>query len=221
MNGTVLLIHDEIATIASVRRIMVAEGLHVVLATSAADGLTTFEQQAPPVVVLAPAVEGGRGHAVYDEIRSLPSGAGVRFLLLGEEIANSHDAEVVPLPIDPEVFRLQLQRALSRTGEWELAKPTAARSGSSQAMEDMRLALALAADLDLPDPWLAARAKSPLPPNRRSPRRRPMRRGRAATLRSTSSTTSRRSPRLRRSLWRSIGPLPRSSSPRRPSHHHP
>ena len=64
MSGNVLLVHDDIAAIAATRRVLVGEGLEVTLATSSADAIIAFGQRPPALVVLAPAVDGGRGPSV-------------------------------------------------------------------------------------------------------------------------------------------------------------
>lgn len=126
MPGHVLLVHDDIATIASARRVLVAEGLEVTLATSSADAIIAFGQRPPALIVLAPGVDGGRGHSVYDEIRAFPKGEHIRFILLGQPIADAHDTVQVELPLQPDAFRAAVRRALAVEGSgWELQESSA------------------------------------------------------------------------------------------------
>jgi hypothetical protein len=119
MASPVLLVHDDIATIASVRRLLAREGYEVILATSAADALIAFGHYLPGLLVLAPSVEGGRGQVVMEELALHPDRALARVLLLGESIPGFSTA-VVPLPLDGGLF-LETVKSLMRdtaTGEW-------------------------------------------------------------------------------------------------------
>ena len=49
MSGLALLVHDDLATLATARRALAAEGWAVVLATSASDAVITFSQHHPPL----------------------------------------------------------------------------------------------------------------------------------------------------------------------------
>src|SRR5512140_819749 len=109
--AAVLLVHDDIATIAAVRRVLTRAGHEVILATSSADALIEFGQHVPPVVILAPNVEGGRGHVVLEELAQHPNGQSTQVLLLGEPI-EGFGYEVVPLPLDGAAFLERLERAL-------------------------------------------------------------------------------------------------------------
>src|ERR671934_212326 len=59
MTAPVLLVHDDIAVIASVRRLLTRVGHEVVLATSVGDAVVAFGHYRPALVILAPDVEGG------------------------------------------------------------------------------------------------------------------------------------------------------------------
>src|SRR5690242_17069702 len=103
MAESVLLVHDDIATIATVRRLLTREGHEVILATSVADALTAFGHHLPALIVLAPGVESGRGHLVLEELGQHPDMRLARVLLLGEPIPGSA-ASVAPLPLDGSGF---------------------------------------------------------------------------------------------------------------------
>ena len=98
MAAPVLLVHDDIATIASVRRLLAREGFEVILATSAADAIIAFGHYLPGLIVLAPTVEGGRGQVVVEELAQHPDRSLARILLLGESVPG-FPAPVVPLPL--------------------------------------------------------------------------------------------------------------------------
>ena len=103
MPGPVLLVHDDIAAIATVRRLLSREGLETILATSAADALIAFGHFQPALLVLATAVEGGRGRVVLDELALHPEASRARVILLGERVEGS-PAVTIPLPLDGASF---------------------------------------------------------------------------------------------------------------------
>ncbi|MBU8894345.1 response regulator receiver protein [Corallococcus sp. M34] len=103
MGASVLLVHDDIATIAAVRRLLSREGHEVILATSAADALIAFGHHLPELIVLAPGVESGRGRVVLEELVQHPEGHRARVLLLSESI-EGFSAPVAPLPLDGPSF---------------------------------------------------------------------------------------------------------------------
>ncbi|WP_434387882.1 hypothetical protein [Melittangium boletus] len=107
MAESVLLVHDDIATIASVRRLLAREGYEVILATSVADALIGFGHHLPVLIVLAPGVESGRGHLVLEELGLHPDMRLARVLLLGDGIEGSA-APVSPLPLDGAGFMNQV-----------------------------------------------------------------------------------------------------------------
>jgi CheY-like chemotaxis protein len=98
MTAPVLLVHDDIALIASVRRLLTRVGHEVVLATSAADALVAFGHHRPALVILSPDIERGRGNLVLDELQHDP-GHPLRLVLLGRDLPGV-EAPVVPLPLD-------------------------------------------------------------------------------------------------------------------------
>ncbi|KFA92736.1 response regulator [Archangium violaceum] len=103
MAESVLLVHDDIATIATVRRLLAREGYEVILATSVADALIAFGHHLPALMILAPGMEGGRGSLVLDELGQHPDMRLARVLLLGESVPGSA-APVAPLPLDGSGF---------------------------------------------------------------------------------------------------------------------
>ena len=86
MASTLLLVHDDLATIALVRRTLVRAGHTVELATSTADALTAAATLQPALVLLAPGVESGRGAALLHELNGRPETARLRVLLLGRMV---------------------------------------------------------------------------------------------------------------------------------------
>lgn len=111
MPSPLLLVHDDLATIASVRRALTRAGHAVHLATSTADALSAFEQLSPSAILLAPAVEGGRGVHLLEELRARPSASGTPILLLGEPVEGT-GLPVVSLPVDANALVEAVSRAL-------------------------------------------------------------------------------------------------------------
>src|SRR5579863_4499258 len=116
MAAPVLLVHDDISAIASVRRLLAREGYEVVLATSAADALIAFGHYLPGLIVLAPSVEGGRGRVVLEELAQHPDSPLARVLLLGETVPG-FGAPVVPLPLDGATFLQHVQELFRASGD--------------------------------------------------------------------------------------------------------
>ncbi|ATB31512.1 response regulator receiver protein [Melittangium boletus] len=112
MAEPVLLVHDDIATIASVRRLLTREGYEVILATSVADALIGFGHHLPVLIVLAPGVESGRGHLVLEELGLHPDMRLARVLLLGDAVPGSA-APVAPLPLDGAGFVAQVAHLIA------------------------------------------------------------------------------------------------------------
>ncbi|WP_257461333.1 hypothetical protein [Archangium lipolyticum] len=140
MAESVLLVHDDIATIATVRRLLAREGYEVILATSVADALIAFGHHLPALIILAPSVESGRGPLVLEELGQHPDMRLARVLLLGEPVPGSA-APVAPLPLDGSGFVEQVAtviRSPSGPEAWyavkddveePAAEPAPARSG--------------------------------------------------------------------------------------------
>ncbi|HET9452532.1 MAG TPA: response regulator, partial [Aggregicoccus sp.] len=151
MAAPVLLVHDDIATIAAVRRLLAREGHEVLLATSAADALIAYGHHLPSLLVLAPTVESGRGHVVLDELAQLPDGRLARVLLLGEPIAG-YAAPVAPLPLDGTAFVQQvdaLVRSPTEADAWYVLENRASAERAPYFPAES------------PDPWQAHVAGGP------------------------------------------------------------
>ena len=143
MAAPVLLVHDDIATIAAVRRLLAREGHEVLLATSAADALIAYGHHLPSLVVLAPSVESGRGHVVLDELAQLPDGRLARVLLLGEPIPG-YAAPVAPLPLDGTAFVQQVDALVRSPTEADAWYVLESRASAERAPYFPAVA---------PDPW--------------------------------------------------------------------
>ena len=115
MASPVLLVADDLATIAAVRRLVGKEGYELILATSAADALIAFGHHLPGVVLLDPRVESERGGVVLEELQSHPDGALARVLLLGESVPG-FALPVIPLPPESSTFLPMLDEAMRGGG---------------------------------------------------------------------------------------------------------
>jgi CheY-like chemotaxis protein len=107
-----LLVHDDLATIALVRRTLVRAGHTVELATSTADALTAAATLQPALVLLAPGVESGRGAALLLELHARPETARLRILLLGRMV-DGHRGSVLPTPFRAETLLQAVDQALA------------------------------------------------------------------------------------------------------------
>jgi hypothetical protein len=103
MPAPLLLVDDDLATIAQVKRLLAREGYEMVLATNAADAVIAWGHHLPPLVLISPKVESDRGRIVLEELRSHPDAQLLHVLLLGETIPG-FGYPVAPLPLDPETF---------------------------------------------------------------------------------------------------------------------
>ncbi len=112
MASPLLLVHDDLATIALVRRTLVRAGHTVELATSAADALSAASTLQPALVLLAPGVESGRGAALLHELTSRPDTARLRVLLLGRMV-DGHRGPVLPTPFRSETLLRAVDDALA------------------------------------------------------------------------------------------------------------
>ncbi len=112
MASTLLLVHDDLATIALVRRTLVRAGHAVELATSTADALTAAATLQPALVLLAPGVENGRGAALLHELATRPETARLRILLLGRMV-EGHQGPVLPTPFRSETLLRAVDEALA------------------------------------------------------------------------------------------------------------
>ena len=112
MAYTLLLVHDDLATIALVRRTLVRAGHTVELATSTADALTAATTLQPALILLAPGVESGRGAALLHELNGRPETARLRILLLGRMV-DGHRGSVLPTPFRAETLLHAVDEALA------------------------------------------------------------------------------------------------------------
>ena len=112
MASTLLLVHDDLATIALVRRTLVRAGHTVELATSTADALTAATTLQPALVLLAPGVESGRGAALLQELASRPETSRLPILLLGRMV-DGHRGPVLPTPFRAETLLRAVDEALA------------------------------------------------------------------------------------------------------------
>ena len=112
MASPLLLVHDDLATIALVRRTLVRAGHAVELATSTADALTAAATLQPSLVLLAPGVESGRGAALLQELAARPETARLKVLLLGRMV-DGHQGPVLPTPFRSETLLRAVDEALA------------------------------------------------------------------------------------------------------------
>lgn len=122
MPSPVLLVADDLSTIAAVKRVLAREGFEVVLATNAADALIAWGHHLPGLVLLQPSVEGDRGGVVLEELQQYPEARLLRVVLLGETLPG-FPYVVEPLPLDAAHFVTTLtesMRATSGSGAWEM-----------------------------------------------------------------------------------------------------
>ena len=106
------MVHDDLATIALVRRVLMRAGHSVELATSTADALTAAATLQPALVLLAPGVESGRGAALLHELNGRPETARLRVLLLGRMV-DGHRGTVLPTPFRAETLLHAVDEALA------------------------------------------------------------------------------------------------------------
>ena len=101
MAGPLLLVHDDVNTIAAIKRLLAREGYELVIATSAADAIIAFGHHLPALIMLAPSVESDRGHVVLEELKQHPDGQLAKVLLLGESVPG-FGFPVAPMPPDED-----------------------------------------------------------------------------------------------------------------------
>jgi len=108
VGASLLLVHDDLATIALVRRTLVRAGHTVGLATSTADALTSASTLEPDLVLLSPGVEGGRGPGLLGELLA----GHRRVLLLGRGI-EGYEVPVLAAPFRSETLLKAVDAALA------------------------------------------------------------------------------------------------------------
>lgn len=116
----VLLVADDLALIASVKRVLAREGYEVILATSAADAVIAWGHALPGLVLLQPTVESERGLVALEEMQSHPDAQLLRVVLLGDSLPGS-EWPIEPLPIDPEHLAHTIERNVrtaDQSGQW-------------------------------------------------------------------------------------------------------
>ncbi|MBL8911611.1 MAG: hypothetical protein JNM17_13040 [Archangium sp.] len=144
----ILLVADDLAVIASVKRVLGREGYECVLATSAADAVIGFGHSLPGLVLLQPSVESDRGAVVLEELQNHPDNKLLKVVLLGETVPG-FPWPVEPLPIDPVHFATTIDENV-RTGT--------STSGTWSVIETATSEIPKVAPPDEPDAW---RATSP------------------------------------------------------------
>ena len=154
MAPPVLLVADDLSTIASVKRVLGREGYEVILATSAADAVIAWGHHLPGLVILQPTVESERGSVVLEELQQHPDAQLLHVVLLGESIPG-FGYHVEPLPIDPDHFAktVQSQMRASEDGQdWTVSEPPTETTPQREPPK-----------LDEPEPWRATRPPSAAP----------------------------------------------------------
>jgi len=111
MASPVLLVADDLSTIAAVKRVLGREGYEVILATSAADAVIAWGHHLPGLVLLQPSVESDRGAVALEELQQHPDAQLLRVVLLGETLPG-YPYAVEPLPLDPAHFAETLAESM-------------------------------------------------------------------------------------------------------------
>lgn len=149
MAQPVLLVADDLATIAAVKRALAKEGYEIILATSAADAVIAWGHHLPGLVLLQPTVETDRGEVVLEELRQHPDAQLLKVVLLGESVPG-FGYHVEPLPIDPPHFVETVERemrAAEPDSEWTVTEPRTEPASSSERPSA----------IEEPEPWRATR----------------------------------------------------------------
>jgi hypothetical protein len=123
----ILLVADDLSTIAAVKRVLAREGYEVVLATSAADAVIGFGYHLPGLVLVQPSVEGERGAVLLEELQAHPETQLLKVILLGETLPG-FGYPVEPLPLDPAHFAQMVAdniRGTEGSTGWAVLEPQA------------------------------------------------------------------------------------------------
>lgn len=118
----ILLVADDLAVIAAVKRVLAREGYECVLATSAADAVIAWGHSLPGLILLQPSVESDRGNIVLEELQNHPDAKLLRIVLLGETVPG-FPWPVEPLPLDPEHLAETIEenlRTADQGGGWSV-----------------------------------------------------------------------------------------------------
>jgi DNA-binding response OmpR family regulator len=118
----ILLVHDDLAEIAAVRRALAAAGDEVLLATNASDALAALGAERPDAVLLAPECDGGDGAAVGREV-----GGATPLILIGGEGATAYR---VRRPLEADEVRAVVASAV-RSAPTPTSIPTATPTSTS------------------------------------------------------------------------------------------
>jgi hypothetical protein len=132
MAAFVLLVHDDIAVIAAVKRLLTRAGHEFLLATSVADATTTLETGYPELILLAPAMQQGAGAGFVADLRARPDLPPSRVVLLGLPIPGEK-FPTVPMPLDGAQFQETVREVL--LGEPNLVAGSLAPSDELDALE--------------------------------------------------------------------------------------
>jgi CheY-like chemotaxis protein len=119
-----LLIDDDVAEIAAVRRVLARAGLDVALATNATDALAELEGAPPDVVLLAPSCENGEGAAVAATIAQADRLCAVPVIALGEDEPGIPAARWLSRPIDAAALEEAVRGALAGANATGPLSPT-------------------------------------------------------------------------------------------------
>ena len=122
----VLLVADDLAIIASVKRVLAREGYECVLATNAADAIIAWGHSLPGLVLLQPSVESERGGVVLEELQNHPDAQLLRVVQLGEAVPG-FAWPVEPLPLDSEHLTKTIDaniRSVDAGSQWAVYETT-------------------------------------------------------------------------------------------------
>src|SRR4051794_6472248 len=118
MPAPLLLVDDDLPTIAQLKRLLGREGYEMVLPTNAADAIIAFVHHLPPLGILNPEIGSERGQVVLEELRSHTDAELLRVLMLGESVAG-FGYQVAAVPIEPEAFAATVHELVGGTTSGE------------------------------------------------------------------------------------------------------
>lgn len=145
----ILLVDDDIAQVAAVKRVLMRAGYEPVLATNASDARATLASARPELVVVASRCEGGEGLVLARELGGGEVTQDIPLVLIGEgEVAGA--AARLEEPVDPEALEAAVEKALprhalGRDGEKPEERRSAAEALRARAEELRRSSPALSA----------------------------------------------------------------------------
>lgn len=134
----ILLVADDLAVIAAVKRVLAREGYECVLATNAADAIIAWGHSLPGLVVIQPSVESDRGGVVLEELQQHPDAQLLRVVLLGETIPG-FAYPVEPLPLDAEHFSRTIEenvRTAEPSAAWTVLETTPPEPEATETSPD-------------------------------------------------------------------------------------